>query len=161
MSLPVSEIAIVNLEAVDNYIYVEKCGPFMETAGALWGGFYQAMGTLNMDKTNIKFTAGLNCIDESKAGDEKYTLQAGRAVVEVPKNLPSDFKVKTIAAGKFAKFTLTGSYSYLAEVYPHAFKIISENNLERRLEFSIEKYVSTYGETPEDQLITEIYIPIN
>ena len=71
------------------------------------------------------------------------------------------FKTKTIAAQKYAKFIHKGSHESSTETYDQIYaQWIHHAQLELADQATLEFYPNDDGNTPEDELITEIYIPI-
>jgi DNA gyrase inhibitor GyrI len=150
-------------------LYLEKHGPFMETAPQVWPELHQILSTSQLKKAFMKSMVGLSHVDPHLGDDDekKYTYQAG--VILAPSSIaslvhdtiPSELKSRKIAAGKFLKFLLTGPYSQLGEAYPLAISILHENGYEGRdEEFCMEIYLNTPDDTAEENLQTEIYLPI-
>lgn len=164
-----SENSAVNLsdgEVVDfplsDYLFIEKIGPFMNTAREAWMELHQLLDNQQISKDKIKHMSGLSFIDETKEGDDKYTYRAGLILNSTELTFPEQLKLGQIAPGKFLKFTLTGGYHQLPEAYPLAFTKLNENNHQQRNDqFAMEIYLNTpAGDTPEEDLKTEIYLPI-
>jgi AraC family transcriptional regulator len=63
--------------------------------------------------------------------------------------------------GKYAVFSLKGSYSGLAELYNAIYRQwLPNTNLQLSNAMSFEKYFNCSEQVPEEQLLTEIYIPV-
>ena len=148
---------IVERPAYD-LIYVQTVGPFEKLAPGAWESFWSHASAL--DRSTIRAMLGLSFIDPEKEGDDRFVYQAGVAVSAVPTSLPNPLKSRTVAAGKFARFLLTGSYAQLGQAYPLAFQAIQENGLCIRTEFCAESYLNDPSVTPEAELLTEILIPV-
>jgi DNA gyrase inhibitor GyrI len=142
-----------------NLAYLEKIGPFLKTAPLAWKKFW-SIATGQLDKSSIAFAVGLSRIDETKTGDAAYVYQAGVLLKTTPSRVPDGLQMRAIKSGKYARFWLTGSYSQLPAAYPAAFSILKKAKLELRKDFCIEKYLNS-PDTPEQELKTEILIPIN
>lgn len=72
-----------------------------------------------------------------------------------------EFGTKTIEKGKYAVFTLKGSYSGLNSLYKSVyFNWLPHSEFELRDGTSFEKYVKYDAQTDENKTVTEIYIPI-
>lgn len=140
-------------------LYLEKQGPFMKSAPAAWREFWQIAGG-KIDRAMMTGMVGLSRIDETKTGDEIYTYQAGITLKEKPAEVPGGLAVREIPTGRYARFVLTGSYSQLPEAYPLAFTLLAQTPVKLRPDFCIEGYLNSPDTTPEDQLQTEILIPV-
>lgn len=149
---------IVTFQPV-TFLYLEKTGPFMKTAPAAWN----EIKTLIKDKVaqeHIEAGATLTRIDTTKQGDAAFILQAGFLLKSNPTAAPAGLRLRTMQSGKYASFILTGSYMQLPNAYPLAFERMEKAGISIREEFCIEKYLNEYGVTPENELKTEILIPI-
>ena len=153
-----------NYEILDfpasNFAYLEAIGPFLVTAPTTWRSFYPISQEV-VPKEAIKYMAGLSLIDESKSGDEKYIYQAGLFLNEGAGTEFPGLRFREIPSGKFARFHLYGTYSQLPHAYPLAISRLMENGIELRKEFSMEIYLNTPGNAKEEDLVTDIYLPIN
>lgn len=72
-----------------------------------------------------------------------------------------DIGFKQLPAGRYAIFLYKGSYEHLQAVYDTIYgKYIPEMECTFRNEASAERYLNNPAETAPDELLTEIYIPI-
>ena len=86
--------------------------------------------------------------------------QAGVGVNTMPKKPLQGLQQKQIKEGRYARFLLTGPYSQIWIAFNQVFKIVAQNNVKLRPEFCIENYLNDPKVTPEDQLKTEILVPV-
>lgn len=134
-----------------HYIFVEKTGPFMDTAPKSWAELQlrvPEIGALNQ----ITGFFSLYNMDEQ-------VYRAGVSVVARPDDVPPGLHYEHFKGGKYSRFVYTGPYSGLPEVSGRVFHIVREKKLPLRGDFNIENYVNDPKTTPEDQLITEILFP--
>ena len=85
------------------------------------------------------------------------------ACITVPESFESAGEVQSQAVngGKYAVTTHVGPYTQLSKVYNELCgQWLPQNGYELRAEPSFEIYVSDSKTTPEDKLITEIYVPV-
>ncbi|MCP4393767.1 MAG: hypothetical protein GY804_05810 [Alphaproteobacteria bacterium] len=69
--------------------------------------------------------------------------------------------VKTIESGKYVKAVHIGACKDIKNTYMHVcMEWIPNNGLEIRPNPCVEIYKSDYETTPEDEMITEIYVPV-
>ncbi len=150
---------IVTLQPA-TFVYIEKIGPFLQQAPLAWQEFW-AVGQMAFNKENTLAMLGLSMIDKKKKGDDAFIYQAGVSVKSELKKMPQNLKKRELPSGRYARFLLTGSYSQLAEAYPQAFESIAKAKLAIRDEFCMESYLNTPADTAENDLKTEILIPIH
>lgn len=143
---------IVNWEQT-HFVFVEKIGPFMQTAQKAWEEMHAGMSSVVSSKRAPQ-TMSLYKISP------QMIYRAGVVVDSPIKDLPEGFKYEKFSGGKYAKFTLVGSYSQLAMASGRIMKLTEELNLPLRDGFYIENYVNSPSEVSEDKLITEILVPI-
>ncbi len=141
-----------------HYVFLERHGPFAEVAPPLWNDLMPLLGKL--DQQQVREYLGLSGIDKSKAGEDTMIYQAGVALAQEPDKLPNGLHHRAIQAGKYARFLLIGPYSHIWMAFDRIFKTLSEKRAALRADFCIENYLNDPRVTPEDQLQTELLVPI-
>lgn len=72
-----------------------------------------------------------------------------------------DIGFKQLAAGRYAIFLYKGPYEHLQAVYDTIYgKYIPEMECSLRDESSAERYLNNPADTAPEELLTEIYIPV-
>lgn len=143
---------------LSQYAFLETRGPFAEVAPPLWNELLPKIQ--RMEQKEIREFLGLSGIDKSKPGEEAMIYQAGVALALLPAALPPGMQHRTINPGRYARFLLTGPYAQIWPAFDQIFKTLAERKVALRPEFCIENYVNDPRTVPEDQLKTEILIPI-
>lgn len=141
-----------------HYVFIEKRGPFAEVAPPLWNELFPLIQRL--DQREIREYLGVSGIDKSRPGEDAMIYQAGVALAHDPGKLPAPLEHRAIKSGPYARFLLTGSYSQMWTAFDQIFKTLAEKKVTLRPEFCIENYLNSAPDTPEDQLKTEILVPI-
>jgi predicted transcriptional regulator YdeE len=139
-----------------HYIYIEKIGPFQETAAPAW----QA---LRANEAHIAPASQITArLSQYRIEPQKMTYRAGVAVSEIPPQLPAGFLATTLGGDseKYIKFILTGPYSLLPAASGRVWDIVREKQFRLRPAFCLEHYADDPQHTPESDLITEILIPV-
>jgi DNA gyrase inhibitor GyrI len=136
-----------------HYVFLEKVGPFQQTAPAAWGEVHKLVPAIS-EKCQITSYMSLY-----KVGPGIY--RAGVAVTAPPASLPEGLSYEKLPGGKYSRFILTGSYMQLGSATGRAFELAGQLALPLRDDFNIENYTNDPRITPEDQLITEILFPID
>jgi DNA gyrase inhibitor GyrI len=134
-----------------HYVFIEKTGPFQETAPKAWQEMQKLIPKISESNKVNGFMALY------KRGPKLY--RAGVSVAGAPKNLPEGMRYEKFAGGKYSKFVLTGSYANLPQASGRVFELVEEKKIQVRDDFCIENYVNDPRTTPEDQLVTQILIP--
>jgi DNA gyrase inhibitor GyrI len=134
-----------------HYVFLEKIGPFMTTAGQAWQSAHQQVPAI---AENNKITGYMS---QYKRGPKIY--RAGFSLADAPQKLPEGFEYVKFSGGKFSRFDLTGPYTDLPAASGRVFELVAEKGIEMRDDFCIEHYVTDPRVTPEDQTVTHILIP--
>ena len=134
-----------------HYVFVEKIGPFLNTAPQAWQQLHQLTSAIAAQNTIEKYFSLYNM--------EKQIYRAGVSVASAPKDLPEGVRYEKSPGGKYTRFVLTGPFSQLPEASGRVFKIVAERKIPLRDGYNIENYVNDPRTTPEDQLVTEIMFP--
>jgi predicted transcriptional regulator YdeE len=145
-----SDPQAVNFPAT-HYVFVEKIGPFQNTAPAAWQSAHSFVPELSK-KNQITGYMSLY-----KTGPKVY--RAGFSLDGPPVDLPAGLTYEQFNGGKYVRFILTGPYSDLPAASGAAWNTVGERKTAVRDDFAIEKYMNDPRTTPEDQLITHILIP--
>jgi effector-binding domain-containing protein len=133
------------------YVFIEKIGPFQQTAPQAWQELHRLVPGISEDN---KITGYLSLY---KIWPKIY--RAGVALATTPVRLPESVRYEQFQGGKYCRFVLTGPYANLPEASGRVFEIIAEKQMPVRDDYCIENYVNDPRTTPEEQLITEILIP--
>jgi effector-binding domain-containing protein len=135
-----------------HYVFIEKVGPFMETAAKAWQSLHQVVPAISEHNKITGYTSLYNV--------EPKIYRAGVSLAAEPQNLPEGVRYEKFKGGRYSRFVLTGPYSLLPEACGRVFDIVSEKKIQLRDDYGIENYVNDPRTTPEDQLITEILVPM-
>lgn len=134
-----------------HYIFVEKTGPFMQSAPHAWQEAHKLIPAVAEHNTITGY------MSLYRVGPQIY--RAGVSVAAAPIKLPAGVAYEKFAGGKYARFVLTGPYSNLPDACGRVRDIVAEKQIPLRDDWNIENYVSDPRVTPEDQLVTEILFP--
>lgn len=146
-----SDPQVVNFPST-HYVYVEKTGPFMNTAPAAWQSAHSFVPELSK-KNQITGYMSLY-----RMGPDVY--RAGFALSGPPVDLPAGLAYEQFKGGNYVRFILTGPYSDLPAASGAVWNTVAERKTALRDDFAIENYMNDPRVTPEDQLITHILIPV-
>ena len=134
-----------------HYVFVEKIGPFQNTAPQAWQEAHKLIPAVAEHNTITGY------MSLYKVGPQIY--RAGVALAAKPVNLPAGMSYEKFAGGKYSRFVLTGPYSNLGPASGLAHQRVAEQRIPLRDDYNIENYVNDPRVTPEDQLVTEILFP--
>jgi AraC family transcriptional regulator len=135
-----------------HFVFVEKEGAFSSTAPKAWQELHRFKAAIAQQSQII------GAVALYRAGPKIY--RAGFLLAGAARELPDNLQYTLFAGGKYGRFVLTGSYSHLHEASARVWSIVSERSIPLRDDFAIEYYANDPSTTPEEQLITEILIPI-
>ena len=136
-----------------HYVFVEKSGPFENTAPQAWQELHQLVPAVEQHNQITGYTSLYRV--------SALIYRAGLSLAAEPRNLPAGLRYSKFPGGRYARFVLTGPYSNLPEASGRVFQIVADQKLPVRDDFNIENYVNDPRTTPESQLITQILIPIS
>ena len=105
-----------------HYVFVEKTGPFQNTAPQAWQEVHPLAAAISEDN---KITGYMSLY---KAGPKIY--RAGLALAAEPRNLPASLQYEKFKGGKYSKFVLTGSYANLPEASGRVFERVAEKKIQ-------------------------------
>ncbi len=134
-----------------HYVFVEKIGPFMQTASQAWQTAHSFAPALAQHNQLLRY------MSLYKVGPKIY--RAGFGLSAPPVELPEGLAYELFRGGKYCRFVLTGPYSDLPKASGRVFEIATQKKIPQREDFNIENYTNNPQTTPEDQLVTEILIP--
>ncbi len=134
-----------------HYVFVEKIGPFQNTAPQAWQSAHTFVPELSK-KNQITGYMSLY-----KTGPKIY--RAGFALSAPPVDRPQGLTYEKFDGGKYVRFVLTGPYTDLPAASGQVWNSVAEKHISLRDDFAIENYMNDPRVTPEDQLITQILIP--
>jgi DNA gyrase inhibitor GyrI len=134
-----------------HYVFIEKIGPFQNTAAQAWQNLHQLVPRISEHNKVAGYMSFY------KVAPKIY--RAGVSLAAPPENLPEALMYSKFKGGKYSRFVLTGPYSGLPEACGRVFEIVSERKIQLRDDYCIENYANDPRTTPEQQLVTEILIP--
>src|ERR1700677_1411366 len=134
-----------------HYIFLEKIGPFQNTAPQAWQNLHQLVPRIS---EHNKITGYMSLYKM-----EAKIYRAGVSLAGVPEHLPEGLEYVLFKGGKYSRFVLTGPYSDLPEASGRVWKVASQIRMRLPDDYNIEHYVNDPRTTPEQQLVTEILFP--
>jgi DNA gyrase inhibitor GyrI len=149
--LQLTEVPEVTSWPETHYVFIEKVGPFQNTAPQAWQQMHQLVPKVLEQNTITGYMSLYQVAPQ--------IYRAGVALAAAPKDLPEGLSYEKFKGGKYSRFVLTGSFSNLPAACGRVFQIVADTKIPLRDDFNIENYVSDPRTTPEEQLITEILVP--
>jgi len=134
-----------------HYVYIEKTGPFHQTAPQAWEEL------LSLKDEIAKYNQITGAFAMYKVEPNLY--RAGFAIAANAKDLPDAIKYTHFEGGSYIRFVLTGSYSQLPEACHRVFDIVQKEQLKTTDGFYLENYTNDPATTKEEDLETEILFP--
>lgn len=145
-----------------HFVYFEDKGPFQEIAAPLWQKLIPLLPSIKQDL--IEEYVGMGIINTDNTGEEIMIYHAGLIVKENAKSsileTNKELKYRAVPSGKYAKFIHIGPYPLIWEAFNRSFQTLIEQKVALRKEYAIENYLNDPAVTPENELLTEILIPI-
>ncbi|MDO9183169.1 MAG: GyrI-like domain-containing protein, partial [Bacteriovorax sp.] len=114
----------------------------------------------NIPKDIITEYLGFSIMDSNSNDESKMYYMAGVAVSKVPQKIPKGLELKKIPCGTYAKFILIGPTHLVWNAFDTIFKILADGKIKLRAGACIENYLSNPELVPENELVTELLVPI-
>ncbi len=145
-----------------NLVYIRIIAKYGSTLDyeTAWGKLYEFANNQNLINENSEYI-GLSFDDPNITEEDKCRFYA---CISTDKKIKADgeFGVYKIDGGKFALFVHKGAYSGLNNLYQSIYlDWLPEHYTEIRNSNSFEKYLNSPDKVKEEDLLTEIYIPID
>lgn len=135
-----------------HYVYIEKVGPFQETAPKAWQELFP-LKEMIAEQNQITGAFAMYKVEEQ-------IYRAGFSIAAAPAGvLPGAAKYTHFEGGPYIRFVLMGSYMQLPKACGRVFEIVKKEAIETTDSFYLENYCNDPHTTPEDQLRTEILVP--
>ncbi len=87
--------------------------------------------------------------------------QAGVTLHSSPRTPISGLMSRKLGGGTYARFLLTGPYVQVWPAFNEMFRTLAERKVSLRREFCVENYLNDPKVTPEDQLQSELLVPVS
>ncbi|KAJ3301762.1 hypothetical protein HDV03_000429 [Kappamyces sp. JEL0829] len=142
-------------------------GSFMKTAGQCWADLHQKLKPLILAKfpdATLQFVS-FYALKPEQVYRAAIVVSPKQGTIEeesarsIGKGIP-EFGYFYFAGANYASFTLLGSYSQLPTVVGQVMEIAHKTLKVNEDQWYIEYYDSNPDETPEEELVTEILIPL-
>lgn len=135
-----------------HYVFVEKIGPFEETAMAAWQLLHQHVASIGAKNQISAF------FSQYKVSPQMI-YRAGVGVDKKPDSLPEGFKYEKFEGGLYQRSTLIGGYQNLPEACGVVFAQVEREKTPVREDWYLENYINNPAQRAEDALVTEIMFP--
>jgi hypothetical protein len=97
-----------------DYVFIERIGPFMETAPQAWASLHQLVPRISEHNKITRYMSLYKVVPK--------VYRAGVAVAGVPQHLPEGVRYENFPGGKYSRFVLTGAYSNLPAASGRVFR---------------------------------------
>ncbi|MDG0816690.1 AraC family transcriptional regulator [Bdellovibrio svalbardensis] len=142
-----------------HFISVRHSGPFVEVAMPAWNELFPLLGD-KFVRPQVQEYLGLSIMDPTSKDESSMTYDAGVVLDKEPQTLPNSLHYQKIPSGRYARFILTGPYHHVWPAFEKIFQTLGESKIKLRAGACIENYVNDPNVTPEQDLITELLIPV-
>jgi len=152
------EPEIISREKTIIYSSETSGGDFKDIAPITWQKFLGILETVKEDLSQSEFFGVGSMSTEDTTQVCNY-----KAAISIPTNLNANIeglKKEEVEASKYAKFLLKGSYDNVWIAFDKAFQVINEGPYELSGAPCLENYLNDPSQTPVEELLTEILIPI-
>ena len=138
------------------YTFVEREGPFSVTARECWTEFHKPTGF-----TELKKHTTPTAVCTLYKTEPTMLYRGGMMSTEKPVALPEGFECQPFEGGAYKRFILRGSFTQLPHACKRVFEIVASTGINvDKGRFYIESYLHDPSNTPEEDLVTEILVPV-
>ena len=139
-------------------VFVRHVGPYPE-CGKAWEKLCTWAGPRGLLQPGTEFL-GL-CYDDPDVTDPDKIRYDACITTDADVQAEGEIGTQTIEAGQYAMTTHHGSYMKLSETYAELCgQWAPQNGYEIRSQPSMEVYLNSPEDTPEDELLTDVHVPI-
>jgi hypothetical protein len=136
------------------YLFIEKTGPFMETAPKAWQEFRSIIDPI-VPKLKMKSFASLYKIHP------EMIYRAGIMLNEKPAFDITGLQSEEFQGGDYLNYIFKGSYKEIPDACGKVYEDLHVKRIESSLNWAIENYMTNPETTAENENIVEILIPIS
>lgn len=140
------------------YAYLRHVGPYQEI-GSTFGKMAGIAGPAGLINDSEALFVGVYHNDPSATPPEELQSDAGITVTELMV-VPDELQQGTLAGGRYAKGVHKGSYANMTESWMSFWSTLQSSEAKPRMAPPFELYINDMATTPEDELITELYAPV-
>jgi len=137
-----------------HYLFLEKTGPFMETAPKCWQEFRAIIDPL-LPKLQMKTMASLYKIQP------EMVYRAGIILEEKPAFDIPGLRYEYFPGGTYLSYLFKGNYGEIPEACGRVFDDLHVKRVEMADNWGIENYLTNPEKTAPDENIVDILIPVN
>ncbi len=140
-------------------LYVRRTGKYSQSAEQAWKALCAFAGPKGLLTGQTEFI-GVSHDDPAVTPEDKLRYEAC-ITLEREVKPEGEVGVQTLPGGRYAVFTHRGPYDGLNETYRHIYgQWLPESGEQLRDESCFEKYLNDCSNTPPEDLVTEIFIPL-
>lgn len=158
MKLNLTEQPVFVERPAVHFLHIRKCGPFNEVGILAWNELFPRISSI--DNTLITEYVGMTSMDVKSQDESGMNYDAGLVLNEKPKTIPQGMEYTKVPGGRFAKFLLKGPYPGVWPAFEIIFKNLAESKVQLRPGACIENYLNDPNTVPEEELLTELLIPV-
>lgn len=152
------EVTIKKLEKMD-IAFVRHIGPYKECRGA-WEKLCGALGAKGLLNPPGQFVGV--CYDDPDVTPEDKIRYDASMILSAPVEPEGELGVQSLGGGEYAMAVHKGPYEKLSETYAYLCGVWApEAGRALQSEPSLEFYLNDPQQTPPEELLTEVYIPLD
>lgn len=142
-----------------HYVYLQKVGSFAEIAPKTWHELFP-LAKGHIEQQQVISCMGLGFVQVNAKGEKHDIYQAGFSLTHEPRIIPAGLQYKKIKGGTYARFVWTGPYDLLGEAWQKALQTVHQEKIKMRQDFCIENYLNDPATTAQEELQTELLVPV-
>ena len=138
---------------------VEKNGLFQEVALPAWYELIPAVDKY-VNKDTIQEYLGFSIMNKLANSEKQMQYLAAVSSKNTNISAPQGLISKKMPGGTYAKFTMVGPTHLVWPAFNLIFQLLTKKNITLRPGACIENYLSNPEVVPENELVTELLVPI-
>lgn len=154
-----TEPEIIERKETVVWVLKTKGEHFSEIAPVIWMDFLKYIDPHFSELTESKFM-GISSINHGVESEGESIYKAAVSVASESGLQIDGLEKETLPKRKYAKFLLKGSHVGVWPAFEESLRIVNESDFEIGEGECLEVYLNDPSQTPEDELLTEILIPI-
>ncbi|HUJ77294.1 MAG TPA: AraC family transcriptional regulator [bacterium] len=160
MLLDISKEPAIRERTEVPFIYVRRLGRVEEEAPNAWAELHRLIWPAKLVPPDCQFIGA--CWDNgSQVEESRLRYDAGVVVPRLPEKLPAGLLGGVFPGGRFAAFRYRGTYKYIAAAFEQICAgWVARSGVALRQGPWPEIYLNRPGEVPEEDLLTELLVPI-
>ena len=159
MKLNVSPTPTIRVRDDRSFVHVRRLGAYAEEAPRAWSDLHRALASASCVTADSEFVGV--CHDDSRAVSESALRYDAGVTVTGATPAPPGTELGRLPGGRYAVFRYRGSYGRIGQAFEQVFRgWVVKSGVKLREAPCLEVYLNDPKTTREEELLTELWLPI-